>query len=97
MKKEFEDESEKNMNEKDIIQAIIDFNNDPEVQQLQSFYYNQTVPDILGVSRNETSHSTFLAWLFNPTANHGLGAQPLVQLLELYLKCYQEQEKSFLS
>lgn len=91
------EENEKIMNEQEIIKAIIDFNNDPTVQKLQSFYYNQTVPEIFGVSRSEASHSTFLAWLFNPTANHGLGSRPLIQLLELYLECYREQEKSTLS
>lgn len=90
------EENEKIMNEQEIIKSIIEFNNDPTVQQLQSFYYNQTVPEILGVSRSEVSHSAFLAWLFNPTANHCLGSRPLIQLLELYLKCYREQEKSSL-
>ena len=91
------EENEKIMNDQEIIKAIIDFNNDPTVQKLQSFYYNQTVPEISGVSRSEASHSAFLAWLFNPTANHGLGSRPLIQLLELYLECYREQEKSSLS
>ena len=85
------------MNEQEIIDAIIAFNNDPEVQQLQSYYYNQTVPEILGISRREMSHSSFLAWLFTPTANHGLGTRPLFQLLELYLKCYREEHKTCLS
>ena len=85
------------MNEQEIIDAIIAFNNDPEVQQLQSYYYNQTVPEIFGVSRREMSHSSLLAWLFTPTANHGLGTRPLFQLLELYLKCYREEHKTCLS
>lgn len=84
------------MNEQEIIDAIIAFNNDPEVQQLQSYYYNQTLPEVFGVSRREMSHSSLLAWLFTPSANHGLGAQPLVQLMELYLKCYREEHKTSL-
>lgn len=91
------EETEKAITGNDIIQYIIDFNNDPEVQQLQSYYYNQTMPEILGVSRREVSHSAFLAWLFNPEANHGLGARPLIQLLELYLQCYRNQGKNFLT
>ena len=97
MNNEISEDPDKIISEREIVEAIIDFNNDPEVQQLQSFYYNQTIPEILGVSRSETSHSAFLAWLFNPTANHGLGHLPLYQLLELYLKCYRDQGKSFLS
>lgn len=86
----------KDLTEQDIIKTIIRFNNDPDVQQLQSFYFNQTVPEILGVSRREISHSAFLAWLFNPGTNHGLGLNPIVLLLELYLKCYRNQRKEFL-
>lgn len=83
-------------NKRDIIETIIKFNNDPEVRQLQSFYYNQTVPEILGVSRREVSHSAFLAWLFNPDANHGLGQKPLIRLLERYLRCYRDQGKEYI-
>ena len=79
--------------EQKIIDAITDFNNDLIVQQLESFYYNQSVPEIFGVSRQETSHSSFLAWLFTPTANHGLGSKPLIQLLELYLRNYRKQQR----
>ena len=74
------------LNEQQIMDLMMEFNNDPVVQQLQSFYQNETVPEIFGVSRREVSHSTFLAWFFNPTSNHGLGDAPLIQLLELYLK-----------
>lgn len=82
--------------EKKIIDAITEFNNDIVVQKLESFYFNQSVPEIFGVSRQENSHSTFLAWLFNPAANHGLGNKPLIQLLELYLRAYNEQQKEVL-
>ena len=87
------EDTNREKNEYNIIEAIIKFNNDSEVQQLQSFYNNQTVPEILGVSRREISHSAFLAWLFNPNSNHSLGQKPLILLLERYLRCYREQGK----
>ena len=83
----------KTLSGQEIIDAIIKFNNDPEVQKLASFYSNQSVPEIFGVSRREVSHSAFLSWLFTTNANHGLGEKPLMQLLELYLKCCRDQNK----
>lgn len=85
------------MDEQKIIESIVKFNNDPVVHQLQAFYNNKTVPEIFGVSRRELSHSAFLSWLFNQGSNHGMGLMPLMQLLELYMKLYIEQNKSFLS
>ena len=41
MNNEISEDPDKIISEREIVEAIIDFNNDPEVQQLQSFYYNQ--------------------------------------------------------
>ena len=86
-------DNKKKLSGQELIDAIIKFNNDPEVQKLASFYSNQSVPEIFGVSRREVSHSAFLSWLFTTNANHGLGEKPLMQLLELYLKCCRDQNK----
>ena len=72
-------------NQEDIINDIIKFNNDSVVQRLRNIYYNQNLPEIFAVSRRELSHSSFLAWLFTSSANHGLGTMPLLHLLELYI------------
>lgn len=63
--------------------AIISFNNDPVVHKLRSHYYNKSFWEILGISRKENYHTSFLAWLFTSSENHGLGTAPIVQLLEL--------------
>lgn len=76
-----------------LIDAIIDFNNDANVQCLQNLYNNPTFLDILAVSRRELSHSAFLAWLFNMSANHGLGTTPVLQLLELFVVRSRQQNK----
>ena len=47
--------------EKKIIDAITEFNNDIVVQKLESFYFNQSVPEIFGVSRQENSHIFFFS------------------------------------
>lgn len=73
--------------------AIIDFNNDSNVQRLREFYNTKSFPEILGVCRKELSHSSFLAWLFSSGESHMFGTYPVMQLLELYTKNAQEQKK----
>ena len=85
------------MTTKNIIDAIIDFNNDPDVHKLMNIYYNQNLPEIFAVSRRELSHSSFLAWLFTMTANHMLGNIPIIQFLELYILKSRETSKKHIS
>lgn len=82
---------------KEIIDDIIAFNNDVDVQRLKEIYYSQTLPEIFAVSRRELTHSSFLAWLFATSSNHGLGTAPLVQLLELYVLKSREQKKKWIT
>ncbi|MBR5469755.1 MAG: PD-(D/E)XK nuclease family protein [Paludibacteraceae bacterium] len=88
-----EEARQKEYTKKEIIDDIIAFNNDVDVQRLKAIYYNQTLPEIFAVSRRELTHSSFLAWLFATSSNHGLGNAPLVQLLELYVLKSREQKK----
>ncbi len=87
-----QDAQQKEYSKKEIIDDIIAFNNDVDVQRLKEIYYSQTLPEIFAVSRRELTHSSFLAWLFATSSNHGLGTAPLVQLLELYVLKSREQE-----
>lgn len=75
------------------VDAIIEFNNDPNVRKLREFYSSKSFPEILGVSRRELSHSAFLAWLFSSAESHMFGIQPVMQLLELYVKNALEQQR----
>lgn len=92
-----QDAQQKEYSKKDIIDDIIAFNNDVDVQCLKEIYYSQTLPEIFAVSRRELTHSSFLAWLFATSSNHGLGTAPLVQLLELYVLKSREQEKNWIT
>ena len=92
-----QDAQQKEYSKKDIIDDIIAFNNDVDVQRLKEIYYNQTLPEIFAVSRRELTHSSFLAWLFATSSNHGLGTAPLVQLLELYVLKSREQKKKWIT
>lgn len=62
---------------------IFEYNNNPIVQKLKGIYYSKSFSEILGVSRREISHSSFLAWLLNYKESHYLGEQPLRKLLAL--------------
>ncbi len=92
-----QDAQQKEYSKKEIIDDIIAFNNDVDVQRLKEIYYSQTLPEIFAVSRRELTHSSFLAWLFATSSNHGLGTVPLVQLLELYVLKSREQEKNWIT
>lgn len=54
-----------------------------EYMAITSYYDQKTIFEILGVSRLENIHSNFLAWLFNPSENHGYGTFPVQQFLRL--------------
>lgn len=92
-----QDAQQKEYSKKEIIDDIIAFNNDVDVQRLKEIYYSQTLPEIFAVSRRELTHSSFLAWLFATSSNHGLGTAPLVQLLELYVLKSREQKKKWIT
>lgn len=92
-----QDTQQKEYTKKEIIDDIIAFNNDVDVQRLKEIYYSQTLPEIFAVSRRELTHSSFLAWLFATSSNHGLGTVPLVQLLELYVLKSREQKKKWIT
>lgn len=81
------------MTEQELKNAINDFDNDVDVQRLQNLYNSPTFLDVLAVSRRELCHSAFLAWLFNMSANHGLGTIPILKLLELFVECSRRQNK----
>ncbi|MBP8790172.1 MAG: PD-(D/E)XK nuclease family protein [Breznakibacter sp.] len=70
-------------NKTQIRNHIINFNNDIYFQRLQTLYYSKSFAEILSVSRRETSHSSFLAWILNSGESHSLGTLPLQKLLEI--------------
>lgn len=67
----------------ELRRSIFQYNNDPTVRKLKNIYCSKSFSEILGVSRREMSHSSFLAWLFDCKESHHLGEQPLMKLLAL--------------
>jgi hypothetical protein len=66
----------------EIEQEIDKFNNDSKVRELTNLYYEKSLPEILGVNRNENCHSNFLAWILNPAENHKLRDFALKKFME---------------
>ena len=74
-----------------IRNEIIRFNNDTDVQKLESYYSTKSVGEILGVSRKEVPHSNFVAWLLSTEESHNLGSYPFVKFLEILVISSQEK------
>lgn len=59
------------------------FKNDINTQKLQEYYDSKSYLEVLGVSRKEIPHSSFLAWLFNGNETHNLGLYPIKKILDI--------------
>lgn len=77
-----------------IRDMIIDFKNDPNSQRLENFYYSKSFSEILGVSRREMSHSSFISWLLNNSESHNLGNFPIRKFLDIIIKFSNDKLKN---
>lgn len=69
------------MTEDELQKKYADFLKDPSFQKLEILSENPNIFEILKTQTYEIRHSNFLAWLFNPNANHGLGDRFLKMFL----------------
>lgn len=76
-----------------IRDEIINFKNDPDFQKLENFYYSKSFSEILGVSRREISHSSFICWLLNKSESHNLSDFTIKKFLDIILKFSSPQLK----
>ena len=72
-----------NIKIEELRREIRKFNNDENVSKLENYYNSKSLPEIIGASRKELAHSSFIAWILNNTESHMLGGFPLKKLLEL--------------
>lgn len=80
-----------------IQEKILAFCKTPVYQQLNAYYGQSTVFNVLRVERSENRHTAFWAWLLNPEASHPLNEIPLRKFLALVAtkgndeyKCYYD-------
>lgn len=62
---------------------------DENYKYIEKIYNQKTIFDILGVSRQENPHSSFIRWLLDPNAEHGLGDVALKALITSICKRYK--------
>ena len=72
-----------NIKIEELRREIRKFNNDENLSKLENYYNSKSLPEIIGASRKELAHSSFIAWILNNTESHMLGGFPLKKLLEL--------------
>ena len=56
----------------------------PELDRLESLLQKFNVFETLKITEVEVRHSYVLAWLLNPSENHGIGSYFLKQFLKYY-------------
>lgn len=71
--------------ETDFLKSIVSLYNSKEFIDLNAYYNKKSVFEILGVDRDENTHSNFLAWLLNENESHGLGQYPMEKFLQLLM------------
>lgn len=76
-----------------IRDEIIKFKNDLDFQKLVNLYYSKSYSEVLGVSRREISHTSFLAWLLGNMESHNLGDFPIKKFLDIILKFSSDKLK----
>ena len=76
--------------DKTIQNKLENFNQQRCVKFLKNRNQTKSMMEILGVHRDENKHSDFLAWLFDSSADHQLGAEPAKKLIKLILTKCQE-------
>ena len=74
----------------------LDLLRDEEYTELYDYYSKETMLGILGVSRQENPHSSFLRWLLDMNGKHGYGNMPMRKFLEsvclFYDKVYYDED-----
>ena len=78
-----------------MIKRFLEFNNCPEVRQLNSLHLQSSIVEIMGIERKEIRHSRFLNWLFSNSAiNVEDSDSPVMHLLDAYVKRCVEQMRA---
>ncbi|MCK5824524.1 MAG: PD-(D/E)XK nuclease family protein [Ichthyobacteriaceae bacterium] len=68
------------------------FNNDENIRKLENYYHTKSLPEIIGCSRKELAHSSFIAWILNNKESHLLQDYSVKKLLELIVIYSKEKQ-----
>ena len=84
------------MTKQEIDKMILNMYNDSTYQELKAYYDKTTVFNVLGKERSETAHSSFLCWLLDANASHGMGDEPIKKLKALSKQSNQSKYSKLL-
>ena len=73
-------------NKFDYVNAIIQFNTDPEIIALREKYSEPSFFEVISKDRSEIVYSSFLKWLFQDCTNGRGAVSPIMQLLNILVK-----------
>lgn len=76
------------------VEALNQLVADPDLERLNDLLGEFNLFEALGVVRQELRHSNFLAWLLNPSENHGLGDYTLRKFMLLVTREAQDKTLS---
>ena len=68
--------------------ALLELTSSDAYTELVKYYTAETFMDVAGIGRSENRHSSFLAWLFDETKEHGVGSFAAEKLLETLMLAY---------
>jgi hypothetical protein len=69
----------------EIQNGLLAFNNDQTTQAIREYYNNKSFLEILSKSRNESTHSAFLAWLLQGDRFNQKEDAPLMRFLDILI------------
>lgn len=75
----------------DYVSLIANFEACESTRMLQDYYARPSFPEILSVGRQESAHTSFLAWLLDPRSDHGLGVGPLEAFVRIVADRFESQ------
>lgn len=74
------------MTEKEIENKLLEFNSDQQAKRVRKYYNQKSFMEILSKSRNENTHSSFIAWLFDDEIFGLSDGSPLMHFLDALVK-----------
>ena len=69
----------------EIQNRLLDFNGNQGTQAIREYYNNKSFLEILSKSRNESTHSAFLAWLLQGDRFNQKGNAPFMRFLDILI------------
>lgn len=74
------------MTNKEIESKLLTFNSDPQTKAIRDFYNRKSFFEVLSKSRNENTHSSFLAWLLEYGSTGVKDDSPLIKFLDILIR-----------